>query len=91
MTGSAWITDGCSIHVGTHGEMPFRWAGGFVQSGSAKTFKDWVYVANLPPIDSPIWLEAVAERFVGRENFGCADIGVPHELAPGRQIRERHR
>ena len=86
-----WITDGCSIHVGTHGEMPFRWAGGFVQSGSAKTFKDWAYVANLPSLDSPIWLEAVAERFVGRERFGCADLGVPHELGAGRQIRERHR
>lgn len=86
-----WVTDGCSIHVGAHGEMPFRWASGFVQSGTAKTFKDWAYVANLPPRDSPVWLRAVAEPFVGRGAFGCADLGVPHELKAGLQIRERHR
>lgn len=86
-----WITDTCSIHVSAHAEMPFRWAHGFGQRGSEKTFKDWAYVANLPPPDSPIWLEGVAEPFVGRGDFGCADMGVGHELEPGRQIRERHR
>jgi hypothetical protein len=86
-----WITDGCSIHVGAYGQMPFRWAGGFAHAGAAGTYKDWAYVANLPTLDQPILLRAVAEPFVGRGDFGCADLGVPHELAPGRQIRERHR
>ncbi|HEX5825610.1 MAG TPA: hypothetical protein VFY18_14220 [Candidatus Limnocylindrales bacterium] len=86
-----WMTDSCSIHVGTHGEMPFRWAGGFAQAGAAKTYKDWAYTANLPPLDSPIWLYTVPEPFVDQGDFGCADVGVPQVLGPGRQLRERHR
>jgi hypothetical protein len=86
-----WITDGCSIHVGANGQMPFRWSGGFAQGGVAGTYKSWAYVANLPTLDQPILLRAVPEPFVDRGDFGCADLGVPHELAPGRQIRERHR
>jgi hypothetical protein len=86
-----WITDGCSIHVGAYGQMPFRWAGRFVQGGAGGTYKDWAYVANLLALDQPILLRAVPEPFVDRGDFGCADLGVPHELAPGRQIRERHR
>ncbi|MBA2718796.1 MAG: hypothetical protein H0U52_06080 [Chloroflexi bacterium] len=85
-----WMTDGCAIHVGAHGEMPFRWAKGFLQAGVAKTYKNWAYVANLPAPESPIWLSAVPERFVGKATFGCADLGVPHELAPSREVRQRH-
>ena len=84
-----WTTDGCEIHVGVIGEMPFRWAGGFPQVGVAKTYKDWAYVANLPPLDSPIWLDPTPERFIGRDNFGCVDLGVPQQLDPGRQVRQR--
>jgi hypothetical protein len=85
-----WMTDGCSIHVGTRGEMPFRWAPGFVQEDAAKTFKDWADIAEAS-IHRPVWLEAVPEKYVGRERVACADLGVAHELRPGRQIRERHR
>jgi hypothetical protein len=86
-----WIKDGCSIHVGANGQMPFRWAGGFAHGGAAGTYKDWAYVANLPALDQPILLRAVPEPLIDQGDFGCADLGVPHELAPGRQIRERHR
>jgi hypothetical protein len=85
-----WMTDSCSIHVSVFGEMPFRWAGGFPQQGVAKTYKDWAYVANLPGLDSPIRLRTVPEPFVDQGEFGCADVGVPHVLAPGRQLRQRH-
>jgi hypothetical protein len=86
-----WMTDGCSIHVSVFGEMPFRWAGGFTQRGAAKTYKDWAYVANLPGLDSPIQLGTVPEPFIDQGEFGCADVGVPHVLAPGGRLRERHR
>lgn len=85
-----WMTDGCSIHVGTHGEMAFRWAPGFVQEGAAKTFKDWA-IDTEASIHRPIWLNALPERFVGGRDLACADLGVGHELKSGRTIRERHR
>ncbi len=59
--------------------------------GAAKTYKDWAYVANLPGLKSRIQLGTVPEPFIDQGDFGCADVGVPHVLAPGGQLRERHR
>jgi hypothetical protein len=85
-----WITDGCSIDVGVRGEMPMQWSAGFVQAGAAKTFKDWAFVSILAKPEAPIWLKLTPEQFVGQGDFGCADLGIPHSLEPGRRVRERH-
>jgi hypothetical protein len=85
-----WITDGCSIHVGVRGEMAMHWQAGFVQAGAAKTFKDWAFVAEIAAIEQPIMLDLTPEPFVLQGDFGCADLGIPHSLEPGRRIVERH-
>jgi len=86
-----WMTDGCSIHVAVHGEMPLRWARGFRQVGVAGTYKTWAETADLPPHDMPVWLDFLDKRFVGIGDFGCADLTVGHELKPGDPAIERYR
>lgn len=87
-----WITDGCAINVGVTGVMGVRWAPGFEQVGPPGTFKKWlVTTGDIPAPDDTVGLRFVPKRFVAVGNFGCADLGMGHELAPGDHIVDRHR
>lgn len=84
-----WVTDGCATHVYVGGATALSWTRGAAQAGPFKTFKDWLL--DLAPGGSgfPIALKTTPEPFVGRGDYGCADVGVGHSLKPGRRIDAR--
>jgi hypothetical protein len=86
-----WMTDGCETHVGVRGQMSgLRWAAGGPQQGAAQTFKSWAD-RTIVELAGPITLRFVPERFIDLDDYGCADVGVTHELGVGRRIVARHR
>jgi hypothetical protein len=66
-----------------------RWAAGGPQHGAAQTFKSWAN-QTIVELSGPITLGFVPERFVGRGDFGCSDIGITHELAVGGRVSGRY-
>ncbi|MBA2253703.1 MAG: hypothetical protein H0W07_01135 [Chloroflexi bacterium] len=87
-----WTTDGCQIHVGVAGRLTdLRWWFGVPQRGIAQEFKWWASYGSRMPDDGTMRLEFTPEPFVGMGEFGCADLGVEHRLAPGDSVRSRER
>lgn len=85
-----WMTDGCAIHVGVGGRLTdLRWRFGVPQRGIAQEFKWWATGQARMAEDGTMPLEFTPEPFVGIGEFGCADLGVEHRLAPGQRVRER--
>jgi hypothetical protein len=84
-----WISDGCETSVGIYGEMTgSAWRPGVQQQGVAKLFKDYALdrAFRTGPLPAP-WLRFVPPALVGKGSYGCADLTVGHEIAPGKSVR----
>ena len=83
-----WFSDGCATPVHVGGEMPVEWRPGQAQEGTAKLFKDRVLdlAYRSTPLPGPL-IRFVPEDLVG-QGYGCGDVGIYHEIAPGRAIHD---
>jgi hypothetical protein len=86
-----WVTDGCAIHVGVSARTAFDWTYGVEQFSPYSTYKDWALERYDPNWERyPIYLETTPDWAVGKGEFGCADLGMGHDLKPGKSIEARH-
>jgi hypothetical protein len=76
-----WSHDGCAIPAGISGEMASSWRSGIEQSGNAAKFKAQAIDDRLG--NGQILIYFTPEPFVGKGEFGCADIGIAETLRPG--------
>jgi hypothetical protein len=86
-----WITDGCAINVGLSARTDVDWTYGAKQPGDFGVFKDWTlerYDRNQEP--HPLYLDSRPDWAVDEGEFGCADLGIGHDLKPGHAIEARH-
>lgn len=84
-----WITDGCSINVLVWASMPSQWAYGVEQPAPFDRFKDWALQRYEGDEHYPIGLDVVPDWGVDKGNFGCADLGMGHDLKPGAKLIAR--
>ena len=84
-----WATDGCEINIGVEASTGVKWAYGAVQPPAFKVFKDWLLERYPGQDEYPISLPVTPDWAVDREGFGCADIGLGHDLAPGKHRTAR--
>jgi hypothetical protein len=82
-----WSTDGCGIHAGVDATTAARW-----RDSSLDVPEDLIphredFRRRVPTDD---WIRLQFQRPVFRQhrNIGCADLGVPHELRPGRSVTQ---
>ncbi len=84
-----WFSDGCSAPVYVSAEPDLAWRPGATQAGSALEFKERVldlrYRQGPPP--GPL-LVFRPEDWLGRGSYGCADIGITHDIPAGEAIHE---
>jgi hypothetical protein len=82
-----WTNDGCDTNAGVHGISMVSWRDSDLPvPPDLAPFRDWLREeAN---VDGPAWL-AFRRGFaaMGRSS-GCADLGIPKELAPGRAVTQ---
>ncbi|HET9851809.1 MAG TPA: hypothetical protein VFP56_04805 [Candidatus Limnocylindrales bacterium] len=84
-----WITDGCQIHVGLGAQLAMEWSYGMEQPAPFKRFKDWTLERYDADDRYPIRLDTVPDWGVDEGQFGCADLGMGHDLKPGRKLTAR--
>jgi hypothetical protein len=84
-----WFHDGCATLVSVYGVMADDWRPGIEQTGVARTFKDYAldlaYREN--PLRAPV-IQFVPEWAIGKGSYGCADLGLADEIAPGDSMTE---
>jgi hypothetical protein len=83
------MSDGCETSVGVHGVMTgSAWRPGVDQEGVAKRFKLYALdrLFRTGPLPPP-YLRFVPPALVGKGSYGCADLGIGHEIAPGKSVR----
>lgn len=85
-----WITDGCEINVGVEARTGVEWAYGAEQPYPLRLFKDWLLERYDGAQRYSIGLPAMPEWAINKDGFGCADLGVGHDLAPGGVLKARH-
>jgi hypothetical protein len=84
-----WGSDGCEIPLWVFGSMPdLRWRPGAVPpTDQLRTFKS---LALERMVDAPVPMGFMPEAFVGKgidlAEFGCGDIFIGHDLAPGTSV-----
>ena len=84
-----WMTDGCASVAQVLGVLEGGWIAGAPQTGLAERFKAFALEPLGHAGQAYLLIGFQDERFVGRENFGCADTGIPHELAAGERLEHR--
>lgn len=85
-----WITDGCEINVGLEARTGVEWAYGAEQPYPYRLFKDWLLERYAGQERYAIGLPVTPEWAIDKDRFGCADLGVGHELKPGGRLTARH-
>ena len=82
-----YLTDGCEIPMELLAHVGGDWVGGNDQLGVAAEFKRLALFGDRSG-DSHLLMGFKPEQHVGRDG-GCADVGVPHELAAGERLSQR--
>lgn len=82
-----WTNDGCDTNAGIHGISTATWRDSTLEvSRGLAPYREWLREET--GVDQPIWLR-FGRGYGARHRFsGCADLGIPHELAPGRRVTQ---
>lgn len=84
-----WLNDGCDTNAWLNAVMPATWRGSSTEvTPQLVPYRDWLREAA--NVDAPIRLQFLKSGRVTRRFSGCADLGVPRELAPGRKVTQQH-
>jgi len=83
-----WVTDGCEKNMWIEAEMPeASWAASNASvSDELAPYRQWL--RDNSGAEEAIRLNFDNPALVGYREVGCADVGVPHELAPGRSVTQ---
>lgn len=83
-----WLNDGCDTNAPIVATMPATWREGSLEvSPELAPYREWLREeAN---VDAPISLRFLRSGRAPRRFSGCADLGVPKELAPGRKVTQQ--
>lgn len=85
----SWMTDGCASVASVLGILEGDWVGGAAQIGLAERFKAFALEPLGHAGQAYLLMGFTDERFLGREDLGCADTGIPHELAASERLTHR--
>ena len=82
-----WTVDGCGVDVAVQGEMDATWRSSSMDVDPALVrYRDWLREAAA--VDQPIALGFAPASFGDGGQYGCADVGIPRDLAPGESTRQ---
>jgi hypothetical protein len=82
-----WANDGCDTHAGLYAVVDATWRESTIKvSPELEPYREWF--RDEADLDQPIQLRFQTAELVGRWGYGCADLAVGHELAPGQKITQ---
>ena len=85
-----WTNDGCDTNAWIQSTMSATWRDSSIQvSPELAPYREWLREEAL--VDEPIRLRFLESGRVTRRFSGCADTGLPKELAPGRNVTQEFR
>ena len=85
-----WTNDGCDTNAGIIGITEGTWRDSSIEvSPTLAPYRDWL--REEARVDGPIWLRFGRGQGAGHRFSGCADLGLPKELAPGRTVTQEFR
>lgn len=83
-----WLNDGCDTNAGIVARMPATWRDSALDvSPQLAPYREWLREEAV--VNEPIWLRFLKSGRAPRRFSGCADLGVPKELAPGRKVTQQ--
>jgi hypothetical protein len=82
-----WTNDGCDTNAGVIATMARTWRDSSLEvSSELEPYRDWL--REEAQAADPIRLRFLPPAFLRYRSFGCADLGIARELAPGRQVTQ---
>jgi hypothetical protein len=83
----SWTNDGCDTNAGVLATMAQGWRDSSLDvSPELEPFREWL--REEAGAVEPIRLRFLPPHFLRYRSFGCADLGIPRELAPGREVTQ---
>ncbi len=84
-----WFHDGCALAAVVQGRSEVAWPMGQEHTAQPAMFKTYALGGSIADSPSPHgWFLFVPKAHLNAGSYGCADIGIPDRIRPGRSNRQ---